>query len=326
VVLANGLQVDLRVVEPEAFGAALQYFTGSKDHNIRLRSLAREHGLKVNEYGVYRGETRVAGRTEEEVYASLGLSWIPPELREDRGEIAAAAAGPPPRLVEPTDLLWEPHLHLSPSPSGAEVDRLVAAAQARSVRAVGVVVATVRQGEAAAVASSAVRERLGPGGPVRLLPVVETDGAGPLPKHLTTELQPAYLVVVPGQAGTSRAEAPGVPVSLVAHTGGTPESASDTLALARRLGAAVEVGPGPERFGSAVARVALDQGIPLGVPVGLGEPEEGATGPVALGFARRAGAVPAAVLNAQEPPAASSRAGRPESGRSPRPRSSPRKR
>ncbi len=97
VVLRSGLQVDLRVVEPEAFGAALQYFTGSKDHNVRLRSLARDHGLKVNEYGVYRGEERIAGRTEEEVYRALGLSLIPPELREDRGEIAAAAAGPLPR-------------------------------------------------------------------------------------------------------------------------------------------------------------------------------------------------------------------------------------
>ena len=78
VVLSNGLQVDLRVVEPEAFGAALQYFTGSKDHNVRLRSLARDRGLKVNEYGVFRGDDRVAGRTEAEVYAALGLAWIPP--------------------------------------------------------------------------------------------------------------------------------------------------------------------------------------------------------------------------------------------------------
>ena len=89
VVLTNGLQVDLRVVEPVAFGAALQYFTGSKDHNVHLRSIARDRGLKINEYGVFRGEERVGGRTEEEVYETLGLPWIPPELaggpRRDRG-------------------------------------------------------------------------------------------------------------------------------------------------------------------------------------------------------------------------------------------------
>ena len=93
VILACGLQVDLRVVPPESFGAALHYFTGSKAHNIAIRRLAQARGLKLNEYGVFRGANRVAGDTEASVFAAVGLPWIPPELREDRGEIAAARGG-----------------------------------------------------------------------------------------------------------------------------------------------------------------------------------------------------------------------------------------
>lgn len=102
--LRNGLDVDLRVVPRESFGAALQYFTGSKEHNIALRRIAEKMGLKLNEYGLFRGERRIAGRTEEEIYEALGLSYIPPELREDRGEIEAARQGRLPRLIEYGDL------------------------------------------------------------------------------------------------------------------------------------------------------------------------------------------------------------------------------
>jgi DNA polymerase (family 10) len=91
--LRNGLQVDLRHVPEGAFGAALLYFTGSKEHNIELRRLAIEQGLSLNEYGLTRGETVVAARTEHDVYAALGLAWVPPELREARGEIAQAREG-----------------------------------------------------------------------------------------------------------------------------------------------------------------------------------------------------------------------------------------
>ena len=104
VVVADGLQVDLRVVPEESFGAALLYFTGSKAHNVALRQLALKKKWKLNEYGLFRGTRRIAGRTEEEIYARLGLAWIPPELREDQGEIAAAASGGLPRLIEADDL------------------------------------------------------------------------------------------------------------------------------------------------------------------------------------------------------------------------------
>ena len=97
--LAIGIDADLRVVPRESFGAALQYFTGSKDHGVACRKLAIEKGLKLNEYGVFRGERRIAGLTEEDVYQTLGLPWIPPEMREDRGEIQAALRGALPELL-----------------------------------------------------------------------------------------------------------------------------------------------------------------------------------------------------------------------------------
>ncbi len=111
VVLRSGLQVDLRVVEEASYGAALVYFTGSKAHNIAIRRLAQKLGLKLNEYGVFRGATRIAGEDEASVYRSIGLPWIPPELREDRGEIEAARAGRLPRLLELSDLRGDLHVH-----------------------------------------------------------------------------------------------------------------------------------------------------------------------------------------------------------------------
>ncbi len=133
VVLRCGLQVDLRRVREESFGSALQYFTGSKAHSIQLRRLAQDQGLKINEYGVFRDERRVAGRTEESVYASVGLPWIPPELREARGEIDAAAQGRLPKLVEPSDIRGELHCHTNATDGRASLEEMARAAQARGL-------------------------------------------------------------------------------------------------------------------------------------------------------------------------------------------------
>jgi len=130
VVLKCGLQVDLRVVEKVAYGAALCYFTGSKAHNIALRRLAQEQGLKLNEYGVFRGRERIAGGDEESVYRALGLPWIAPELREDRGEIAAARAGRLPRLVELTDLRGDLHAHTRATDGHNTLEEMALAAKA----------------------------------------------------------------------------------------------------------------------------------------------------------------------------------------------------
>ena len=113
VLIRGGFQADLRLVPAESRGAAMQYFTGSKAHNIALRDRAIRLGLKLNEYGLFRADddTRVAGAREEEVYQALGLAWVPPELREGRGEIEAAAARQLPGLVERADLRGDLHMH-----------------------------------------------------------------------------------------------------------------------------------------------------------------------------------------------------------------------
>jgi DNA polymerase (family X) len=113
VYLTSGLQVDLRVVEQASFGAALHYFTGSKAHNVAIRKIAGKKKLKVNEYGVYRGQKRIAGKTEAEVFEQVDLPWIPPELRENKGEIEAAREGRLPDLVQEQDIRGDLHMHTS---------------------------------------------------------------------------------------------------------------------------------------------------------------------------------------------------------------------
>jgi DNA polymerase (family 10) len=129
----EGIQVDLRVVEPETFGAALVYFTGSKQHNIRIREMAQKKGLKISEYGVFRESTgrRVAGKTEDEVYAAVGLPWIPPELREDAGEIEAALKRRLPELVDLDDIRGDLHDHTHASDGHHSIEALVEKARGR---------------------------------------------------------------------------------------------------------------------------------------------------------------------------------------------------
>ena len=136
--LANGLQVDLRVVPAESFGAALQYFTGSKDHNVIVRGMAKSRGLKVNEYGVFRDDQYVAGRTEEEVYATLDLPCFPPELREARREFQWAEQGPLPQLIEQADIRGDLHMHTTESDGKHTLEEMVAAAQARGLKYIAI--------------------------------------------------------------------------------------------------------------------------------------------------------------------------------------------
>lgn len=131
VVLKSGLQVDLRVVPDESYGAALAYFTGSNAHNIVLRKRAQERKLKLNEYGVFRGEKAIAGETEESVYAALDLPWIPPELREDRGEVEWAERSPLPKLVTRADLKGDLHCHTKASDGANTLREMAEAAKAR---------------------------------------------------------------------------------------------------------------------------------------------------------------------------------------------------
>ena len=127
--LRGGLQVDLRAVDPAAYGAALQYFTGSKAHNVELRTIAQDKGYKLNEYGLFKGTRRVAGRTEQEIYAKLGLDWMPPELREARGEIALAREHRLPKLVELKDIRGDLQMHTSATDGKGTIDDMAAAAR-----------------------------------------------------------------------------------------------------------------------------------------------------------------------------------------------------
>ena len=128
--LRGGLQVDLRAVEPAAYGAALLYFTGSKAHNIELRAIAQEQSYKLNEYGLFKGTRRVAGKTEEEIYAKLGLDWMPPELREARGEIALARQHKLPTLVTLQDIRGDLQMHTNATDGQATIDDMAHAARA----------------------------------------------------------------------------------------------------------------------------------------------------------------------------------------------------
>ncbi len=129
--LRSGLQVDLRLVPDASYGAALVYFTGSKAHNIAIRRIGVKRGLKINEYGVFRGDRRIAGRTEAEVYARIGLPVIPPELREDRGEVEAARDGTLPELVERAHIRGDLHVHTSASDGRLSLAEMAQAARAR---------------------------------------------------------------------------------------------------------------------------------------------------------------------------------------------------
>jgi len=140
IITDDGVQVDIRVVEEASFGAALVYFTGSKQHNIRLREMAVRLGLKINEYGIFTGtgEKRVGGKKEEDVYKALRLPNIPPELREDTGEIEAALEGKLPALVKPGDIRGDLHAHTRSSDGSHDLDAVVRAAQDRGYEYVAI--------------------------------------------------------------------------------------------------------------------------------------------------------------------------------------------
>ncbi|HLD08294.1 MAG TPA: DNA polymerase/3'-5' exonuclease PolX [Candidatus Peribacterales bacterium] len=136
VFLKAGLDADLRVVDAEVFGAALHYFTGSKDHNVHIRKIGIEKGLTISEYGVYKGTAKnkgklIASRTEEDVYKAVGLPFIPPELREDRGEIEAAQEESLPHLIEERDLRSDLHMHSTVSDGTASIEEMAKAAKER---------------------------------------------------------------------------------------------------------------------------------------------------------------------------------------------------
>ncbi|HYE91648.1 MAG TPA: DNA polymerase/3'-5' exonuclease PolX [Terriglobales bacterium] len=323
----EGLHVDLRVVEPEAFGAALQYFTGSKEHNVRVREIAVRQGLRLSEYGVFdEHNTRIAGATEEDVYAAVGLPWFPPELRENGGEIEAARNGGLPPLVTTADIRGDLHAHTDWSDGRHPLDRLIAAAEARGYEYIIVsdhskstAIANGLSVEALRAQRTLIRE-LQPRFKIRILAGSEcdilADGTMDFPDDVLAELD-VVLAAVHSRFKQDRAamtrrivralEHPHVDI-LVHPTGrrlGTREPYDVDLELvfetARRHGKAVEINSSPERMdlGDAHARRAAERGIPIAINTdthGLNELDH-----IDLGVttARRAWIAPAQVLNAR---------------------------
>jgi DNA polymerase (family 10) len=136
----DGLQVDVRTLPVDTFGAAMQYFTGSKEHNVAIRTRAVRMGLKLSEYGLFRAEdnVRVAGETEEGVYRAIGLPWIPPELRENAGEIEAAEQDALPALVELADMKGDLHMHTTETDGRATLEEMAAAARDRGYQYIAI--------------------------------------------------------------------------------------------------------------------------------------------------------------------------------------------
>jgi len=138
VIVEGGIQIDLRVVEEDSYGAALQYFTGSKGHNIHLRGIAKARGIKINEYGVFKGEKKIGGKEEKDVYRALGMDWIEPELREDRGEIEASQDGHLPKLIEQSEIKGDLHVHSKWSDGTSTIEEIARAAQKRGYQYVAI--------------------------------------------------------------------------------------------------------------------------------------------------------------------------------------------
>ncbi len=274
VVLREGLQADLRLILPECWGAALQYFTGSKEHNVAMRSLAVRQKLKVSEYGVFdeRGE-RIAGADEEGVYASIGLAWMPPELRENRGEIEAAAARKLPALLELGHLKGDLHMHTTETDGKSSLEEMVLAARAAGRE----YVAITDHSQALAIANGMGAERLREqgrriaaineeGGP-RVLRGIEVDiladGALDLGPEVLRELDWVMASVhshfdLPREEQTRRivrALESGVVDCLGHPTGrmlgrreGYAIDLEAVLLAAKRVGAAVELNASPNRL------------------------------------------------------------------------------
>jgi DNA polymerase/3'-5' exonuclease PolX len=323
VIMDPGIQVDLRVVPPESFGAALQYFSGSKDHNIRLRTIARDKGLKINEYGVFRETERVAGTTEEEVYASLGIAWMPPEIRENRGEIEAGQQGRVPALVDTKDLKGELHVHVEKA-DDAPVREYVAAARTAGYRYLGLVLAG--HGSAFDRAAERVRSDWASAGPEA--PGLFVGWEGFAAEWAQRPSTADYLVLrpSPGAAGLPPSEPidPTAQPLFAAHlpAPGGPERGRWILWASGHAPIGLDVSPSPTTDGldSGEVQRAVAAGIPLFLTSAARRPAELNRMAIALRIARRGWAEPGHVGTTKEfrPASAGAKTPARPPGRSPR--------
>jgi DNA polymerase (family X) len=325
----SGIQVDLRAVKPESFGAAWQYFTGSQAHNVELRALAGRLGLLINEYGVYKeDETRVGGETEDEVYAAVGCAWIPPELREGRGEIEAAMLGPLPTLVQPGDLLGDLHTHSNWSDGRHEMAVMAKAAFERGYHYIALTDHTQSLTIAQGLTPERFRARLaeidsvnGQPGVARVLNGAEVDilpdGRLDLPDDCLASLDIVVASVhtaldQPKDVITQRVitamRSPHVDV--LAHPtsrrldrrGETAVDVDAIIAEAARTGTALEINSSPWRLdlNDSWARKALRAGVVLSIDTDAHYPAEFDSVRYGCAIGRRAGLTRKDVLNARD--------------------------
>ena len=323
----EGVQVDLRVVPSESFGAALQHFTGSKEHNVRLRELAIKQGLKVNEYGVFRlsSKKRIVGREEAEVYKALRLAWIPPEIREDSGEIDAAKSRQLPSLVEAGDIRGDFHIHTTWSDGSDSLDTMAKAGAARGYQylaicdhsqslkvAHGMSVTRLRQqmADIRALNARLKQFRLLMGAEVDIL----NDGSLDYPDRVLADLD---FVVGSIHSGFTQSEAAltrrlvtamrNPYVTLVAHPTGRlmgqrepyPIDLEAVFRAARETGTALEINAYPKRLdlGDTAARRAKETGAMLAISTDSHSLDQLGQMAIGLGVARRAWAEPRHLLN-----------------------------
>jgi DNA polymerase (family 10) len=341
----EGLQIDLRVVEPDAFGAALQYFTGSKDHNVRVREIASRKGLRVSEYGVFDEKTgrRIAGQTEEDVYAAVGLAWMPPELRENGGEIEAAQARRLPELVTVADIRGDLHAHTEWSDGHHPLEKLIEAAQARgyeyiivsdhskSTAIAGGLSADELRAQVAKIRELQARYR------IRILAGCECDiledGRMDFPDEVLGELD-IVLAAVHSRFKQTREQMTArimralehPLVNILVHPTGRRLNSREpydvdmeaVLATAKRHGKAVEINSSAERLdlNDVHARRAAELGVPIVISTDTHYLSELNGIELGVGIARRAWISPAQVLNTRPVDELLAWAHRPRNGRS----------
>lgn len=319
------VQLDLRILDPDSWGAGLLYFTGSKDHNIRLRGMAVDRDLKLNEYGLFRDEEKVASLSEEDVYAALDLPWIPPEMREDRGEIALALEGRLPTVVDLTHIQGDFHVHTEATDGTEPLERMVASAKARGYAYVGIsdhsVSLQVARGltaEQVLARCDAIRALNRDGQGITVLAGTECDildgGAMDYPDEVLKELDFAIASVhskfnLPRKEMTDRvvAAARNPYVSILAHPttrkigarGPIDAGFDDVYAACASSETAIEINADPYRMDldDAHARAAKEAGCVFALDTDAHASPDLAWMRFAVGLARRAWLAPDDVVN-----------------------------
>ncbi len=322
------LQVDLRVVAPDSWGSALQYFTGSKQHNVRIREIAVRKGWRLNEYGLYdeKDGRRLAGATEEDVYRQLGMAWIPPELREDNGEIEAALAGQLPHLIEAADIRGDLHSHSTWSDGSATIETMWQAARKRGYEFLALTDHSYSLGVTGGLTVERLREqraiidqinREAGAGP-RLLAGIEleirADGSLDFPDHVLAELD-VVIASVHSSFGQARdkmtarlmSAARNPHVDIIGHPSGRLIGRREPydvdlevlIDICAETGTALEINANPARLDldDVHARRALERGVWLTINTDAHQPENFDLLPYGIATARRGWVTPERVLN-----------------------------